>query len=225
MMGGGIYDSSVILISGETGTGKTTFCLEFLYGGIESGEKVLMISFEEKKDRILYRGNRLNKNFKELEKLGKLKLVCGYPEIKGIEEHIVDLKEIIESFKPDRIILDSISALERITNKQNYQESIINLFLMLRSRNITGLFTSTSPTFMEKKNAIERHISTLTDVIIILRYVEKLGKIKRGLSIVKMRDSDHSKEIHEFSISKEGIEIQEPFKNVSGILGGKIKLE
>ncbi len=225
MMGGGIYDSSVILISGETGTGKTTFCLEFLFGGIENGEKVLMVSFEEKKDRILYRGKKLNKNFEELEKTGKLKLVCVYPEIKGIEEHIVDLKEIIEKFEPDRVVLDSISALERITNKQNYQESIINLFLLLRNRNVTGLFTSTSPTFMKETSAIERHISTLTDVIIILRYVEKLGKIKRGISIVKMRDSNHSKEIHEFSISEKGIEVKEPFRSVSGILGGNIKLE
>ncbi|TXT59106.1 MAG: KaiC-like protein 2 [Promethearchaeota archaeon] len=224
MMGGGVFGSSIILISGETGIGKSIFSLMFLNGGLQNGEKVLMISFEEKRERIIFRSQKFGFKLKEMEKASKLKLVCLYPEVKGIEEHIVDLRKIIDSFNPDRVVIDSISALERIADKKIYQESIINFFLLLRNKNITGLFTSTSPTFMSKKDVIERHISTLTDVIIIMRYVEHYGKIKRGLSIVKMRDSIHSKSIFEFEINDKGIEIKSPFKNITGILEGKVHL-
>jgi circadian clock protein KaiC len=66
----------------------------------------------------------------------------------------------------------------------------------------------------------EAHISTLTDSIILLRYVEMFGEMKRGLTVLKMRGSMHDKRIREFSIDGSGMHLGEPFHNVSGILAG-----
>ena len=66
----------------------------------------------------------------------------------------------------------------------------------------------------------ETHISTLTDSIILLRYVEMYGEMRRGMTILKMRGSMHEKDIREFIIDGDGMHVGKPFKNVGGILSG-----
>jgi len=66
----------------------------------------------------------------------------------------------------------------------------------------------------------ESNISTLTDSIILLRYVEMFGEMKRGLTVLKMRGSAHDKAIREFTIGQGGMQMGRPFKNVTGIIAG-----
>jgi len=65
------------------------------------------------------------------------------------------------------------------------------------------------------------HISTLTDSIILLRYVEMFGEMKRGITVLKMRGSQHDRDIREFEIDRHGMHIRRPFRHVTGILSGK----
>src|SRR5581483_5337421 len=66
----------------------------------------------------------------------------------------------------------------------------------------------------------ESHISTITDSIILLRYVEALGEMRRGVAVLKMRGSMHDKDIREFTIDGRGMHIGKPFRTISGILSG-----
>jgi circadian clock protein KaiC len=66
----------------------------------------------------------------------------------------------------------------------------------------------------------EAHISTITDSIILLRYVEMYGEMRRGITVLKMRGSLHDKDIREFSIDHQGMHIGKLFRNVTGILAG-----
>ena len=66
----------------------------------------------------------------------------------------------------------------------------------------------------------EKHISTLTDSIILLRYVESLGMMRRSINVLKMRGSPHDAAFREFTIDGEGMHIGDPFRNVHGILTG-----
>lgn len=66
----------------------------------------------------------------------------------------------------------------------------------------------------------EAHISTITDSIILLRYVEIFGEMRRGLTVLKMRGSMHDKEIREFRIDGNGMHIGEQFRNITDILAG-----
>jgi circadian clock protein KaiC len=66
----------------------------------------------------------------------------------------------------------------------------------------------------------EAHISTICDSIILLRYVEILGEMRRGLTVLKMRGSPHAKDIREFSIDGSGMHIGKAFRNVTGIISG-----
>ena len=66
----------------------------------------------------------------------------------------------------------------------------------------------------------EAHISTLTDTIVLLRYVEMFGEMKRGITVLKMRGSPHDTQIREFNIEGDGMHVGRPFMHVTGILAG-----
>src|SRR5687768_11807442 len=85
---------------------------------------------------------------------------------------------------------------------------------------MAGLFTATTPTLLGGTSATEAHISTICDSIILLRYVEMFGEMRRGITVLKMRGSPHDKNIREFNIDGAGMHIQGPFRTLSGILGG-----
>jgi circadian clock protein KaiC len=90
----------------------------------------------------------------------------------------------------------------------------------MKDQEIAGLFTSTTPSLMGGESITEAHISTITDSIILLRYVETFGEMRRGLTVLKMRGSRHDKDIREFLIDGDGMHIGRPFRDVTGILTG-----
>lgn len=213
---GGLFRGSSILISGQTGTGKTLFLISMIKGILQKGEKCLMFNFEESREQILLKAQNWDLDLEKAEKDGLFRLLCVYPESQGIEELIVDMRKLIESFKPNRVFIDSISALTRITNEVTYRQSLINLILLFREKNIIGFLTSTSPTFASPLMSSDEHISTLSDAIILLRYFEMEGKLSRGISVIKLRGSDHTKYFIEYKIDKEGITLLEPIEKGIG---------
>jgi circadian clock protein KaiC len=85
---------------------------------------------------------------------------------------------------------------------------------------VTGLFTNTTAMLMGGETITETHISTITDTIILLRYVELYGEMRHSLAILKMRGTQHEKDIREYMIDSQGMHIKDPFRGVHGILTG-----
>ena len=220
MCGGGFFRDSVILVSGATGTGKTLMVTEFMAGGVTNGERCLIFAFEESREQLFRNAIGWGVDYDRMEKEGKLKVVCRYPETTGLENHLIMMKEIIEEFQPNRVAVDSLSALERVSNLKGFREFIIGLTSFIKQKEVGGLFTSTTPTLLGGSSITEAHISTITDSIILLRYVEMYGEMRRGITVLKMRGSMHDKDIREFSIDHQGMHIGQPFRNVTGILAG-----
>jgi circadian clock protein KaiC len=220
MCGGGLFRDSVTLVSGATGTGKTLTTTQFLQGGAVSGEKCLLLAFEESRDQLVRNANGWGFDFEKMERDGLLRVVCDYPDVSGLEDWLVTIQGIIKDFKPQRVALDSLSALENVGTIKAFREFVIGLTSFIKHQEITGMFTSTTGSLMGGDSITESHISTLTDSIILLRYVEMFGEMKRGLTVLKMRGSAHDKAIREFTIGKGGMKMGRPFKNVTGILSG-----
>lgn len=217
---GGFFRDSVILISGATGTGKTLLATEFVSGGINAGERCLFLGFEESRGQLFRNASGWGKDFVKMEKAGKLKVYSEYPEAASLEDHLVAIKTMINEFKPNRIAIDSLSALERVSTVKSFREFVISLSAFIKEKEIAGLFTAVTASLMGGTSITEAHISTITDSIILLRYVETYGEMRRAITVLKMRGSEHDKAIREFSIDSQGLHIGKPFRNVTGILSG-----
>jgi len=220
MCGGGFFRDSIILVSGATGTGKTLTVTQFLKGGAINGERSLLLAFEESREQLFRNARGWGVDFDAMERDGVLRVVCDYPEIAGLEDWLVSIQAIVQEFKPHRVALDSLSALERVGTPKAFREFVIGITSFIKQQEITGLFTSTTPSLMGGDSITETHISTLTDSIVLLRYVEMFGEMKRGMTVLKMRGSVHDKAIHEFTIDQTGMHLGRPFRNVTGILAG-----
>jgi circadian clock protein KaiC len=220
MCGGGFYRDSIVLVSGATGTGKTLMVTKFMQGGAESQERCLLFAFEESRDQLFRNARGWGVDFDRLESEGLLRVHCDYPESASLEDHLIRMKRQIEDFKPNRVAVDSLSALERVASLKSFREFAISLTSFIKAQEIAGVFTATTPQLMGGTSVTESHISTITDTIILLRYVEMYGEMRRGITVLKMRGSPHDKNIREFNIDGLGMHIGNAFRNVTGILSG-----
>ena len=222
MTGGGFFRDSIVLASGATGTGKTLMVTEFMAGGCEAAERCLLFAFEESRDQIFRNAQGWGRDFGRYERDGALRLVATYPEVASLEDHLVEIKNEIDAFQPQRIAIDSLSALERIGTRKGFREFIIGLTSFVKAQEVAGLFTATTEALLGGSSITEGHISTLTDAIVLLRYVEMFGEVRRGMTVLKMRGSAHDREIREFHIDGDGMHIGGPFRSVGGILTGRV---
>lgn len=220
MCGGGFFRDSIILVSGPTGTGKTLMTSLFVDGGCKQGEKCLLFAYEESREQLIRNGTSWGVDLEKWVKKGLLKIVCCYPETMGPEDHLLFIKKQMDEFKPNRMAIDSLSAMERVLTLRSFREFVISLTSYTKLKEIAGIFTSTTKTLLGGESITEAHISTLTDSIIILRYVEMHGEMRRGLTVIKMRGSWHEKEIREYVIDGDGMHIKEPFRGVESIMTG-----
>jgi circadian clock protein KaiC len=220
MCGGGFFRDSVILVSGATGTGKTLTVTQFLNGGAMAGDRCLLVAMEESREQLFRNATGWGVDFEAMERAGTLRVVCDYPEVTSLEDWLISIQSIVRDFKPKRVALDSLSALERVGTIKAFREFVIGITSFIKQQEITGLFTSTTASLLGGSSITETHISTLTDSIILLRYVEMFGEMKRGITVLKMRGSRHHKGIREFTIDGTGMHLGRPFRNVTGILAG-----
>jgi len=220
MCGGGFFRDSIILVSGATGTGKTLTVTQFLQGGAAAGERCLLLAFEESREQLFRNATGWGFDFERMEREGALRVICDYPEVASLDDWLISIQSIVAEFKPKRIAVDSLSALERVGTIKAFREFVIGITSFIKHQEVTGLFTATTPTLMGGASITETHISTLTDSIILLRYVEMFGEMKRGLTVLKMRGSEHDKDIREFAIDRNGMHIGRRFRNTTGVLSG-----
>jgi circadian clock protein KaiC len=194
---------------------------EYVAGGARKKERSILFAFEESREQLFRNAVGWNNDFEELEKQELLKVVCVYPETQGLEDHLICIKEHIEKYKPQRVAIDSLSALERVATLKGFREFVIGLTSYIKQKEIVGLFTATTEGLMGGTSITEAHISTITDTIILLRYIEMYGEMRRGLTVLKMRGSMHEKEIRELMIDQTGMHIGKPFRNITGVLTGR----
>lgn len=224
MCGGGFFRDSVILLSGATGTGKTLMVTQFLAGGFDAGERCLLFAFEESRDQLFRNAAAWGFDFESMERDDRLRVVNAYPHAMAMEDHLLAMRDAIAEFKPNRVAVDSLSALERVTSVRSFREFVIGLTSFLKQQEVAGLFTSTTASLLGGSSVTEKHISTLTDTIILLRYVETRGRMRRALTVLKMRGSEHDHHIREYTIEGRGMKVGGTFSDLTGILSGNLTL-
>ncbi len=220
MCGGGFFKDSIILTTGATGTGKTMLVSKFLQEACQRGDRAILFAYEESRAQLSRNAYSWGIDFEDLEQKGLLKIICAYPESAGLEDHLQTIKSEIAEFRPSRIAIDSLSALARGVSNNAFRQFVIGVTGFAKQEEITGFFTNTTDQFMGSHSITDSHISTITDTIIMLQYVEIRGEMSRALNVFKMRGSWHDKGIREYTISAQGPEIKESFRNFERIISG-----
>ena len=218
MMGGGLPAGYSLLVVGPSGCGKSMLSTEFLAEGARLGEPGVIAAFEKSPSQLL------NGRLKNMVDAGSLSVIDTQTLDLSIDEILHDLMTLIRKKKAKRVVIDSLSGFElalAATFRENFRESLYRLVSVLTNMGVTVLMTAeledryTDLRFSSYGNAF------LTDAIVAMRYVEINGQFKRVISVVKVRASNHSKDICLFDITDKGFKIGKALTKYHGILSGQ----
>ena len=205
--GSGYTRGSTVLISGTAGTGKTSLAAAFAVERCKRGERCLFLSYEESSGQLIHNMRSIGLHFEPLVKKGLLKIVSTRPSFFGLEMHLLDLYKIIADFKPVAVIIDPLTSLIGEGSPREIQSMTTRMIDLLKSKGITGLFTSLVSSTAKNDTSGEVGVSSLIDTWIVVRELEEDAGRKRvrGLYVVKSRGMSHSSDVHKLILSDDGI--------------------
>jgi len=223
MLSGGFLPGSMVLVRGAPGTGKTSLALQFLiHGATQHDEPGLLISFEEFASSLYRDAEALGWDLRELEDSGKLHLMFTSPEVfrASLESPDSHLNQMILDTDVRRLVLDSVSHFNRITDdSQKLRRIYTSVANGLRREGVTAMLLGEEGR-TEYRRADKGGLSFIVDSIILMRYVEIESAMQRAVVVLKMRGSDHAKEIRRYEIASGGLTVLDTFKGREGLLSG-----
>lgn len=148
---------------------------------------------------------------------------CIYPNEKHFEEHLADIKQIVEEKKIKRCVVDPLSAISSVILPDAFISFSKRLNGYLKTREVTPLFISTTTSLMGDTKDVNTHLSTVSDNIILLRYVEMNGDVQCVINIIKMRGSEHSKSLRIYNITDKGVVVGNSLEGYEGVTTGVSK--
>ena len=141
---GGLLRGSSTLLSGPTGTGKTLLATQFAAEGAATGERALVVAYEETPEQVRANGRALGHDLATYEQQGLLDVVSLYPEVASLDDHLVEIRSLVERLQPTRLVIDSLSALERIGSAYAYREFVISITSFIKTRGLASVMTASS---------------------------------------------------------------------------------
>ena len=224
MVNGGLLPETANLVEGAPGTGKSTLGMQFIYNGItQFNEPGLIMTFEEFPRQYYHDAVAFGWNFRQLEQTDKLRVIMTSPEVGKADLERVGgrIETLAREIGARRILVDSLSHFERLTNDPAELRSILYSFInSLKREGLTSILTRESHTFIGEGESSEEDAAFIVDSYILLRYVEIESAIRKALLVLKLRGSDHAKDIRQFEITPTGIEVRSKFEGREGIMSG-----
>ncbi len=205
--GGGYTRGSTVLTSGTAGTGKTSLAAAFAIETCKRGEKCLFLSYEESAGQLVQNMSSIGFNLKPYVKNGLLKMVSTRPSFFGLEMHLLDLYKLLDEFKPSAVVIDPLTSLLGQGSQLEVQSMLTRMIDALKSRGITGFFTSLVSSTAQNDTSGEIGVSSLIDTWIVVRELEENEgqRRTRGLYVVKSRGMGHSSDVHKLVFSNTGL--------------------
>jgi len=218
MLGGGFPEGHNILLTGNTGTGKSTLGMEFLREGLYNGEICLFVNLEEPLEQVKKTAESHGWDFERYshEEEGLLKFIS--PDLIDTfpDKFLYQIINTVDEHDVERVFIDSVSSLPSAgMSEDKLRETLLQLNSALKKRGITSvmtflsssMFSSGGEASLGETSASDLRLSSLTDGIILLRYIERDNTVGKVINVLKMRGIEHSKDIREFTIDENGINI------------------
>ena len=224
MFGGkGYFRGNSILLSGTSGTGKTSLTAHFVDAACERGEKCVFFSFEEAGDQIIRNMRSIGIDLQRWVDQGLLIFHSVRPTTYGLEMHLVKIHKVIQEFAPSIVVVDPVTGLMHAGTAFETRSILLRLIDFLKERQITAILT-TLTNGMAIQEATEMEISSLVDAWLLLRDIESRGERNRGIYILKARGVAHSNQIREFLLTDHGVELREAYLGEAGMLTGSARV-
>jgi circadian clock protein KaiC len=218
MLGGGLPAGYSLLLVGPSGSGKTILTTQFLAEGARRGEPGVIAAFEKSPSQLL--SNKLH----ALVDAGQVGVIDTRSLDLSIDETLHDLKAMIMRMKAKRVVIDSLSGFELALApefSEDFRGSLYRMVAELTSMGVTIVMTSELEDRYTDLRFSPFGSAFLADAIIVQRYIEIAGQFKRVLSVVKVRGSEHSKDICLYDITDAGIVVGKALSGYSGIMSGR----
>jgi circadian clock protein KaiC len=220
MLGGGIPRGYSVLVAGPSGSGKTVVAGQFIAEGVARGEPGVIAIFEKRPAGYL-QTTSLGRELDEMMRDGRLTVVYLRPMDLSVDETLFELRETVLRTGAKRIVIDSLSGFEMAVSpgfREDFRESLYRLVGVLTNLGVTVMMTLEIEDAYTQLRLGPRENAFLTDAIILQRYLEMDGQLKRVMTVIKVRASEHSKDLRLYDIDSTGITVGDVLPFNSGIL-------
>jgi circadian clock protein KaiC len=225
MLGGGYYRGSSVLVSGAPGTAKTTLSAACAAAACERGEKSVVMTFDEGGSQYVRNLRSVGIDLQPHVDAGRLHIVAVRTEMQGAEEHLLDLKSLMDRHEPSVLVIDPISALAKTGGHIAATHASVRVMDFAKSRGITTICTSLVSSDQAETESTATQISTIADTWIHLAYIVKGGERNRTLTVVKSRGTKHSSQVRELILSDEGVSLADVYSAGGEVLVGTARWE
>lgn len=218
MLGGGLPKGYSLLVAGPSGSGKTILATEFLAEGVRRGETGVIAAFEKSP------GLGLSTALDRMVRTGRVGIVSTRALDLSIDATLHELTEKVRLMKAKRVVIDSLSGFELAlapTYREDFRDSMYRMISVLTTLGVSVLATSELEDRYIDLRFSPYGTAFLTDAIILERYVQLENELRRCITVVKVRNSDHSKQLREYRIVKGRMVIGEPLAGYEGLLVGQ----
>jgi circadian clock protein KaiC len=226
MLGGGIPAGYSLLVAGPSGSGKSVLATQFLMEGVQRGEAGIVAVFE-KRPSVYSDTAPGGRAFDEMIQAKQIGIIQMRPLDLSLDETLHEIVAEIHRRKARRLVIDSLSGFELAlapTFREDFRESLYRMVAVLTGMGITMLMTAELEDSYVDLRFSPHGTAFLTDAIIVQRYIELHGRLQPVMAVVKVRGSAHSRDLHAFTVTDEGIVIGESLAAYTGLLTGNPEL-
>jgi circadian clock protein KaiC len=226
MLGGGIPAGYSVLVAGPSGSGKTVLATQFITEGVRHDEPGIVAIFEKRPSEYAQSDPR-GRAFERAIGERKVGIIHTRPLDLSLDEALHDIVEAIGRFEARRVVIDSLSGFELAlapTFREEFRESLYRMVAVLTGMGITLMMTAELEDSYVDLRFSPHGTAFLTDAIIMQRYIELNGQLRRMMAVVKVRGSAHSKDLRAFEITEDGIVLGETLGGYAGLLTGNLEV-
>ncbi|WP_201838391.1 ATPase domain-containing protein [Microvirga zambiensis] len=220
LLGGGIEQGSSTLVMGPAGTGKSLLALQFAVSAVERGEKAALFLFDEELGLLLDRTKLMGLDLEAMCAAGNLFIEQVDAAELSPGEFTHRVRTRVDRHGVKTIVIDSLNGYQAAMREEEFL--VLHMHELLQYLNRQGastfLLVAQHGLVGDMKSPVD--VTYLADTVILLRYFEAFGQVRRALSIVKKRFGSHESTIREIRIDSRGIAVGEPLKGFQGVLRG-----
>lgn len=220
LLGGGLERGTSCLILGPAGTGKSLLTLQFAVSAIQRGERAAMFVFDEELGLLIERTRRFGMDLQALQKDGSMIVEQVDAAELSPGEFTSRVRECIADSGAQTVILDSLNGYQAAMPEEHYLLLHMHELLQYLNRQGASTFLTVAQHGLVGDMRTPVDVTYLADTVLLLRYFEAMGEVRRAISVVKKRAGAHERTIREYEIDGRGITLGAPLTQFQGILRG-----